>query len=983
MSVFAYARHGARVGVCVLALGAAGAAAQQVQSENPIENSGQSATSAAGPTDAKAADTVTSAEPSEATAPAPGTSTLPELVVDGDAKKKEKKKAQAKSQNTSPSSTASPTSEPSTPPPGVILGGGVPSDTGATTFDAGNVQIRSNGRGDANSAFRNLPNVQFQNQSQGNAGASSQTTIDSKPQLLSISGGRTYENNFIVNGVSVSNILGPSETGGTTLTDTGTPSQFSIYGQSPQSIYVPTEFVGQATIIDSNASAEYGQFQGGVVVYDLTAPPTDRYHASVSWGYESSDYASYVLATPGGINPNNRQAPTFEKDSLAVSVGAPITKDFAFIAQASRKEAESSKQEAIQLGNDFIPESSDNIFMRFAATARTDIGKFTLDTSYTKYFQRWALYNGNDVYLDTNTKSSSTKLEYDTNLSGVRVDDIGLGKVKLKARAFYNDSETQNNSGASQLFTHYKQYLTGYTTAAGWTENYKLALNDDWCPGVDKGTFKPSTPAAAATTTFTCIEGGYGNTLQGQTDYGVNAIVTGDVLLGGFKVGAELKKYEGNRAREADYTQGTTPKFIGADGKVYNALVPQVASNNAPTNPTGQFVCNGAMMCSETEYIFQYSVFPKYDISETVNALHAFTEIDQTWQWFNVRAGARLDYDDYMENINVAPRLAGTVTPFDGVSLTGGYNRYYLGETLYYAIRDKLPRNLSYTRNFDPSGVVPAQGTPSATPLAYYRYNIGALDTPYSDEYTTSLRVRDPLLNGLWRFKYLERYGEDQFATVGCGNFCFTATNGGEKFYRSATAEYTKQWDNLKTPFYLNAAAVTGNVTWSEQRTSGGTYLINADLNGDGTAETRRIYYSGASYLPDQFNEITGNLDIPVRFGATLATVWFDGFLELNASAGINLGFMGVYDTTNLKTDAQIGKSVGCTPACYEYGDRKFGATLKLDVSGQINVTEQAAIQFRADNITNSDQNALVTSAYNDNPWVLGRSYWVGSALRF
>ncbi|MCK9912834.1 hypothetical protein MXD81_27005, partial [Microbacteriaceae bacterium K1510] len=68
------------------------------------------------------------------------------------------------------------------------MGTSAPSDTGTTSFDASNVQLRSNGGGDANSFLRNLPNVQYQNQADRTPGVTTQKLIDTKPQLLSISG---------------------------------------------------------------------------------------------------------------------------------------------------------------------------------------------------------------------------------------------------------------------------------------------------------------------------------------------------------------------------------------------------------------------------------------------------------------------------------------------------------------------------------------------------------------------------------------------------------------------------------------------------------------------------------------------------------------------------------------------------------------------------------------------------------------------------
>lgn len=963
MSVFAYARRGARVGVCVLALGAVEAAAQQLPDEVVDSVTQGGAPGAAEPVlENEAVKPEPAPTGADATA---NTSTLPELVVDGSKKKEKKKAVKAKDAAVVSGTTSGALATTEPPPPGVTLGTAAPSDTGTTTFDANNVRLRTDGSGDANTFLRNLPNVQYQNSNSADPGAGSQKAINTRPALMSISGGRTYENNFILNGVSISSITGSAERR-TELNDTAEASGIGIIrGLSPQTIYVPTEFIGQATVIDSNASAEYGQFQGGVVLYDLSGPPTDGYHASVGFSRDTSEFANYILATPNGANPRNRKPPAYEKTTLSASVGAPITKDFAFVIQASRKEAESSKQQHSFIGDDFIPETSDNIFLRFAATARTDIGKFTLDTSSTDYFQHWHNYLSRDYYMDINTKGTSTQLKYDGKLPGVNVDAIGLGGVKLTARTFYNTSETQNNSGSAYSMQVYKQSLD--PASPGSTEVYHTSTDD--CRGVED----PSTYSVSFRYPIFCASGGSGNYLQGQTDYGAQVALNGDVLLGSFKVGAELKRYRGERARFDELRAGIGDVVIGTDPSGNPVAYDEGMGGVPVAMPTGgEFICNGDPLCTPTQFSNQFYIYPAYATAATVDAFHTYAEIDQTWQWFNVRAGARLDYDDYFKNINIAARLAGTIKLFEGLSFTAGYNRYYLGEALYYALRDGQADGVYYYRSYNADGTL-TDFTPQTAPE--YRYKAAGLNTPFQDEYTGVVKIADPLFGGQWRGKYLERYGRDQFATTSCGSLCYTVSNDGETFYRSASVEYTKEWYGLQNPFYLNAAAITGNVTWSEQKTAHDTYLVNSDLNGDGTLETR-IYYNGKSYRPEELRAITGNLDIPVRFGATLATVWFDDLLRLNFSAGINLGYEGIYDTG---TNRSISVN-GVRMSHDVYADRKYGATLKLDVSGQINVTEEAAIQFSANNITNSAQNTITTE---DAPWVLGRSYWLGSALRF
>lgn len=152
---------------------------------------------------------------------------------------------------------------------GVYLGTDSVADTGTTTISAGQIVARSAGN-DANDILRNLPNVQYQNDIDEDAGVSDQDVIDLKPREVSIAGARVYENNFILEGMPINTVTGTEEAygvGGThdldDLTKMGAaPTQERMYGLHSQSVYVPTDFLESTTVIDSNASAAYGNFQG-------------------------------------------------------------------------------------------------------------------------------------------------------------------------------------------------------------------------------------------------------------------------------------------------------------------------------------------------------------------------------------------------------------------------------------------------------------------------------------------------------------------------------------------------------------------------------------------------------------------------------------------------------------------------------------------------------------------------------------------------
>ena len=835
--------------------------------------------------------------------------------------------------------------------PGVVLTGPAISDTGTTVLDARSLNMRTDGSGDANTFLRNLPNVQYQNDTSDNAGVDGQGLIDTRPQLLSINGGRGYENNFMLNGVPINNITGPIERSTAPLSDTtGTPNIDVVFGLHPQQIYVPSEFLSKATVIDSNASAEYGNFLGGVVMYDLAQPPTDRYRASVSYDRQTERMVNYILGTETGTNPLNRVQPKFEKDNLAVSLGAPITTDLSFIAQASRRTAESYKQKNYTLYDGFLTEDSANNFFRGAVSLRTGIGKFTLDSSHTDYTQYWEANTFRDLAIAVEGRSSTTQLEYKGALPSARIDAIGLENVKLESRAYYNSSDTENVSEGNTVWNWFGNRRTRNAATGVWTETFNSTLLSDWCRPVPIETL----PNSGTHSNTVCREGGYADMLQGQNDLGFQAQVTGAVLYGGFKVGGEAKSIEGRRARLEDYTM--------------------YAVTTVRANPAQVIICpDGDEACTEEQFASSRNTAPAFDATATVNAFHGYAELDQTLGWFNIRAGVRVDYEDYFKNVNIAPRLTGTVTPIRGFSVTGGYNRYYIGETLYYALRDQQPRaapNYSRTRNAD--GTLSNWRTTQST--GFYGYRDSDVDTPYTDEFTGAVRIREPLLGGDVRLRYLERHSEDRFSSNPCPGVsnCIELNNDAWSFYRSATAEYTKFWPKLNTPFFLNSAGITASVTWSDQTMSRNTYHDNLDDLDGVPGIDNPILYNEQSYHRAAFETVTGNLDIPIRIGATLSTNWFNDLLFVDVSVGYNLGYDGVYDTGDNATFQNRIHDV--------WEDKTFGESLLIDVSGQLNITENAAIEFQVNNLLNKAGNRVAT---NENPWLLGRNYWVGSKVRF
>ncbi len=100
-----------------------------------------------------------------------------------------------------------------------------------------------------------LPNVQY-----NNSQLSSHTPGEIDPANISISGGLYYQNNFQIDGFNMNNDLNPSISG-----DNYNPvATTALPGQS-QGLNIDISLLDSISVQDSNISAAYGGFSGGVI----------------------------------------------------------------------------------------------------------------------------------------------------------------------------------------------------------------------------------------------------------------------------------------------------------------------------------------------------------------------------------------------------------------------------------------------------------------------------------------------------------------------------------------------------------------------------------------------------------------------------------------------------------------------------------------------------------------------------------------------
>lgn len=828
---------------------------------------------------------------------------------------------------------------------GVKLGTDSAGDTGTTVMDATQVGTRTDGSGDANSFLRGLPNVQYQNDTKQNAGVEGQAILNTKPLEVSISGGRTYENNIILNGIGINTITGTEEP-----YDQGNQGELSdddnrydadrIFGLHSQTVFVPTDFVESATVIDSNASARYGSFQGGVVEYKLKEPATDRLRATATVEYESDDLVTYNLATEDGLNPNDVKEPEFYKKKNSLSVSGPITENIAVIGQYSVTDAWTSKAKNYIYGDEEVESESKNQFFRFQANAETDFGLFKLEGVHTDYYQDFESNNYRDLEIDTATQTYAGKLENIYDVEDFSLGGIAVSNVSLTSRLTASKSDARNLGGADTMRNWVSTY---YRSISGVNTKVFESSMLDWCR-VDP----------ASKTTTACREGGMGtNRGQGQERYTWSQDLTGDIWNGTFRTGYEFGYTQADRWRAKDYVSYT-----------FNVAQAYTALRNANIK---SFTCRTTEECYSEQFAYTKTVYTAYDLQAQIMQANSYLELDQTFDWLTIRPGIRLDYDDYQGNLNIAPRLVATVTPIEVLSISGGYNRYYDAANLAYAIRDQQPRAITYVRNPSNKGVI--GDFPTMPAQTYYSLDASGLKTPYTDEFTAAVNFVDPLTEGDWRLRYMHRSSRDQYASATPTNATYILTNSAEGSYDSFSAEYEKElpvaaWNPA------DQSVLSASLTWADRNVSANSYFVDEDDLED------RISYKGMSYTKAGFNAVTGNMDIPIRAQVGLTGSFFEERLAVGVAANYNFAYDGVADTGKVEDIGGVQHDI--------WSDKAFDGVLTVDLSGSYKVANiddhGLTLNFKVLNLFNELGNG---TAKDGQPWVIGRTLWVGASAEF
>jgi hypothetical protein len=775
------------------------------------------------------------------------------------------------------------------------------------------VDTRSPGSGDVNEVLKALPTVQFTS-AQGQADRAS--LQDLRPENLSISGGGIQENLFVLDGVASNS----------RLEVTGDPQAYNEVGAaSAQTLWVDSSLIGSVTLRDSNVSAEYGQFTGGVVEIE-TRSPRRTFGGEVYYGLTSDDMAQYRLSDMAetSLGSTRPTEPTFEKERWGVSLDLPVNDRLMLLAAYNRSSTEAEYFPAAnyaQYGGKILSSLSENYLLKTVYDLSDDL-KLTGQATWSPYESEFSTAN---------------------TLENLIVSHGG----GLNARIGLN----------------------GKRSEADWSLNLTHARsdNDREAPGTIY-TLSTAIPAyAGCSLGSSCVFGSVGPLTQEQHETGLKGSWSQPLGAGRLRLGFDYSHVEAQKVRETD-----SLAYVGTSTYLYQG------SNVVCAVQEGRSCVTGAYAVTRR---LQYGAF---DAGADIDAVSLWGEYDIDLAGFRVRAGLRHDYESFLDNHNFAPRLSvSRDLPWFGASLTVGANRYYGRSFLGYALREGQGQTRTYTRTPTIAGGVRTYSD-NWTLVSHTnttRYSGQGLATPYSDELTAALTGPVGWIGGEYRIKGILRESRDQFASSArqsgtyvtdagttATSYTYTITNDGERSYRGLSLEYLRPFGQDHT--------VSLSTNLSHTDATNVDYFALAD---ETELQGQLVYYNGE--IVTELRALADNqlLDYaaPLIVNADWAARWLGGRVRTNVNGRYRSSFERVGDT---------GTNITVSGTSYDvFAKRKYSDAVDVNLSATATVFDgpwgETLLDLRVNNLFNTVLNEDYTDS--DEPYQLGRNVWVSIKHRF
>ncbi|MDG0797551.1 TonB-dependent receptor plug domain-containing protein [Pectobacterium punjabense] len=590
---------------------------------------------------------------------------------------------------------------------------------GTQILNAEQIKKMPTGNGSVSELLKNNPAVQF-----SNTANSSNTPGELAPENVSFHGEKFYNNNFMIDGLSNNSNINPGANKGLLDGDPDGYNPTDLPAGGTQSFWINSELIESLEVFDSNVSAKYGDFTGGVVDARLMDPKLDKASGKVSYRTSRDSWTRYHVDSNISEDfysaANLYYQPKFKKQFYSASFNQPLSEKAGFIFAYNRQQSDIPYRHPYLAQWEDQERISETYLLK--GTYLTDSGDIVRMTGM--YSPHESKYYKKDV---KNGAYTNTGGGYRFNMEWEHNANWG----KMTSLAGYQSEQNKIEHEANE-FIHwvYSNSRLGF-----------ISPSLDW-------------RSASAVSRI----GGYGtfstdkNTTTFKQDYELNP----KFLLG--------------MTHQVDF--GWQADFASAQyRRSQDAYLASVGSNATYVNPNVVCLPGDSMCISGEQFAGTRTLYPARSVQVSYNSYAAYLQNSMNYGRLEVTPGVRVSYDDFLENLNVAPRFSASYDVFGDRStrVFGGANRYYGANMLAYKMRQGIGTSVVQRRT---SSTAPWVSNPARTVGS--NYDVSDLKTPYSDEVTLGLSQR--VMDTVWTAKWVNRQGKEQF-----GGETITAADG-EKY---------------------------------------------------------------------------------------------------------------------------------------------------------------------------------------------------------
>lgn len=794
------------------------------------------------------------------------------------------------------------------------------------------IERRPATNGNITDLLKTNPNVRFSATSEN-----SNTSGEIKPSEVSFHGEKYYNNNFILNGMSNNDNMNPgSDTGSLEARQPSGTNAYDLPGGDTQSFWVDTSLLKSVEVFDSNISAKYGNFTGGVVDAKLKDPDFEKWNSGKvyyrrtqsAWAQFHTDNDAFEKATRLDFQPE------YTKEQYGLMVNQKIN-------------------EKLSLRFNYTKTQSDITYYQPDLRYRSENGTYSDVGSEKLHQKRLAeTYMLNGVYLPDNGDLIRATLMYSPH------------KSKFYKRNVENSAFT-NTGGGVQANIEWEKQFDAFTMTSYF--GYKQSGNKIKHDANDYSTFQSSPNIGwISNNNGISVYGGYGkfedekNIYTAKQNFEFKEFDFGPIqhkFIAGWQVDLAKAKYR-RHADSTNYTYESTR----ADNRY-------------------DVVCNGAEACIDgDQYAWKKIVYYARDVKADDNTYSAYVEDNMTWKRLSFSAGLRYDYKQFSGRHNLAPRLSGSYDIFGDQStrVFAGYNRYYADTLLAYKLRQQISNYLTYQRNQYADGTL---GDWLAPGLAYNNnVNVSDLKTPYSDEYVLGLGQKLFSLN--WTFKWVHRNGKDQLlsktiTTSGGQNYTGLTNDGWSKndtFTITVSPEKSYQWK------YATVGWDAG-FSYNRTKTNSRWYGANEFNTNDYVIYNNQLYYSQGGLSPTDFNNpYQVFLNINTYFPQWRLS-WDQRFSYIGGKDYIYSG--GTFTCNGTRTTGENRTACGSYVGPVDlYKDAHQASHFLLDwrfaYKQPVGTGQNLEFTLDVNNVLN--RKAVAKSAEGNSVYKMGRNFWFGAS---